>query len=211
MRRTLLLATVLGLALAPAAQAASVTLGKPCYQERTRAEATGEGFAPAAPYRASLNGTPFGSGTTNPSGAWKATFNAPVLPGGTAQKRHTLSVTDGANSASARFRVTTLSAEFFPQTGLIRRLRVRFRLFGFGQGTTAYLHYIRPNGRRKRTVRLGRTSGACGHLTTRRQTRLFPFDPENGVWSFQFDTRRRYSRTSKPRVIQRRRVFPVLR
>jgi hypothetical protein len=57
-----------------------------------------------------------------------------------------------------------------------------------------YLHYVRPNGKLKRTVRLGRAQGVCGEIARTSRRKLFPFRAERGTWHLQFDTRKRYRR-----------------
>ncbi len=84
----------------------------------------------------------------------------------------------------------------------VRTWRAVFRLYGFGRGK-AYIHYVNPKGRFKKTVRLGRLRGPCGKLRTRKR-RVLPFrNPQFGFWRLQFDTRRRYDKdTRKKRVIR---------
>ena len=72
---------------------------------------------------------------------------------------------------------------------------MRFKVFGFGLVTAnpiVYLHYVRPNGKLKRTIRLGRAQGVCGQIKRTARKKLFPFSAERGKWKLQFDTRRRY-------------------
>jgi hypothetical protein len=47
-------------------------------------------------------------------------------------------------------------------------------------------------GKSKRTLRIGRLSGACGGLKTRK--RLLPRDAALGLHTIQFDTFRKYDR-----------------
>jgi hypothetical protein len=75
-----------------------------------------------------------------------------------------------------------------------------------GEGRPAvYLHTVDPRGRLRRTARLGRATGACGDLTSRRRT-LLPFRPVRGTWRLQLDPWRTYRRTTRPRVVQPVRV-----
>jgi hypothetical protein len=63
---------------------------------------------------------------------------------------------------------------------------VRFRLYGIGAGRPPIsLTWIDPRGRLRRTVAIGRASGPCGRLTTRRR-RLLPFAPMRGTWRLRF-------------------------
>ncbi len=56
-----------------------------------------------------------------------------------------------------------------------------------------YAHYVRPSGGVRKTESLGRASGQCGYLLTRR-LRIFPFSPAAGRWVLQVDTQRAYAR-----------------
>ena len=60
---------------------------------------------------------------------------------------------------------------------------MRFLVYGFGPLLTAfnkstvqtvYMHVFQPGGRRRGTFNVGRTSGACGDLRTRRR-KILPF------------------------------------
>jgi hypothetical protein len=93
--------------------------------------------------------------------------------------------------------VTTFKADFAPGSGNPSSLRVRFSVFGFAlaaPGRSVYVHYIRPNGKRKKTVRLGKARGVCGKIERTAKRRLFPFRAERGNWKLQFDTSKRYRR-----------------
>jgi hypothetical protein len=71
---------------------------------------------------------------------------------------------------------------------------VRITLYGWGRARTVYLHFVPPRSRRaKRTIRIARTEGMCGHAT-RRLRHFWPFLPRtSGTWRLQFDTRATYS------------------
>ena len=76
---------------------------------------------------------------------------------------------------------------------------MRFKVFGFGLVTAnpiVYLHYVRPNGKLKRTIRLGSAQGVCGQIKRTSRKKLFPFSAERGKWKLQFDTRKRYRKGS---------------
>lgn len=202
----------LALALAPAVTAAAATLAtdSPCYLEERTVAVTGAGFTPNAPYTATLDGAPLGDGTTDATGGFTASFKSAKLASTTGERTFTLQVADGANTASAQFRVTQFLADFQPSSGDPKTLKVRFQVFGFGPGSTVYVHYVRPRGRHRKTVRLGRARGPCGSIPTTRLRRLFPFAAERGVWKLQFTTRRTYRKTNKPRIVipvRIRRIF----
>jgi hypothetical protein len=193
------LATALAIAAAApaAASAAQIQTDRGCYQDHTGTVAvSGNGFDANQPYSVSLDGKQLGTGasTTDAAGGIAGSFEAPQLSGD-AVHTYTLTVTQGANTATTTFAVTPFLADFTPGSGNPKTLRVRFKIFGFGLVTphpTAYLHYVRPNGKVKRTIRLGKAQGTCGQITHTSKKRLFPFHAGRGTWRLQFDTHKRY-------------------
>lgn len=196
------LALVAGGAAAPAAYArARITLDPGCYLSSEQGELNGSGFKPNATWTARLNGTRrLGSGRTDGRGRLRARFTAPVYRGTRGTKEYGLSVTDGANVARVRFRMTPLDASFSPTVGDPRTLRVRWRVLGLGPRRGVYVHYVRPNGRLEETLRIGTTDPVCGSLKTGRIA-LFPFDYGLGRWTFQVDTSIRYRPDTRPRLL----------
>jgi hypothetical protein len=193
------LATALAIAAAApaAASAAQIQTDRGCYQDHTGTVAvSGNGFDANQPYSVSLDGKQLGTGasTTDAAGGIAGSFEAPQLSGD-AVHTYTLTVTQGANTATTTFAVTPFLADFTPGSGNPKTLRVRFKIFGFGLVTphpTAYLHYVRPNGKVKRTIRLGKAQGTCGQITHTSKKKLFPFHAGRGTWRLQFDTHKRY-------------------
>jgi hypothetical protein len=193
------LATALAIAAAApaAASAAQIQTDRGCYQDHTGTVAvSGNGFDANQPYSVSLDGKQLGTGasTTDAAGGIAGSFEAPQLSGD-AVHTYTLTVTQGANTATTTFAVTPFLADFTPGSGNPKTLRVRFKIFGFGLVTphpTAYLHYVRPNGKVKRTIRLGKAQGTCGQISRTARKKLFPFRAERGTWRLQFDTHKRY-------------------
>jgi hypothetical protein len=214
MHRLLVTATALGaLALADVAAAAVVQTDFSCYLQRKTVRLTGTGFTPGAPYQAALDGTPLGSGVVNSDGTISGTFASRRLPAGAHERRYRLTISDGTATANTLFRVTRFTADFRPSTGDPRTLRVRFQLYGFGPNRAIYLHYIRPGSPRNarardvhKTIRLGRARGVCGKIPRTELRRLFPFAARHGDWRLQFDTRRTFRATARPRIVQRVRV-----
>jgi hypothetical protein len=200
------LATALAIAAAApaAASAAQIQTDRGCYQDHTGTVAvSGNGFDANQPYSVSLDGKQLGTGasTTDAAGGIAGSFEAPQLSGD-AVHTYTLTVTQGANTATTTFAVTPFLADFTPGSGNPKTLRVRFKIFGFGLVTphpTAYLHYVRPNGKVKRTIRLGKAQGTCGQISRTARKKLFPFRAGRGTWRLQFDTHKRY-RKGKPGV-----------
>jgi hypothetical protein len=200
------LATALAIAAAApaAASAAQIQTDRGCYQDHTGTVAvSGNGFDANQPYSVSLDGKQLGTGasTTDAAGGIAGSFEAPQLSRD-AVHAYALTVTQGANTATTTFAVTPFLADFTPGSGNPKTLRVRFKIFGFGLVTphpTAYLHYVRPNGKVKRTIRLGKAQGTCGQISRTARKKLFPFRAERGTWRLQFDTHKRY-RKGKPGV-----------
>lgn len=165
---------------------------------------SGNQFTPNAQYQISIDGQPLtnGTGTFDGAGAFLGTFSTSPLAGfDVRQKTWTVRVDEGANSASTTFRTSDIFADFSPTRGNPSALRVSWKAYGFklAQGSAAtnppvYLHYIRPNGKRRLTVKLGTATGACGQLKPTAKRRLFPFQAERGLWKLQVDTNKRFRR-----------------
>jgi hypothetical protein len=199
--RSIALATAVAAAAAlpAAASAATIQADKACYQDNTGTVAvSGTGFDPDQPYQVSLDGQalPNGTGTTGADGSVAGSLPTPELSG-TSVHAYSLSITQGANTATTTFSVTPFLADFTPGSGNPKTLHVRFKIFGFGlvdANPIVYLHYVRPNGKLKRTIRLGKAQGVCGQIPRTSKRKLFPFNAERGKWKLQFDTHHAYHR-----------------
>src|SRR3954452_4737001 len=177
-----------GAAGAGAATKAKIVLDPRCYLSHGSGLLTGSGFRPRSAWTAKLAGTKqIGTGRIDASGKIRARFTAPQYHGTSGTRELTLSVTDGPHVASTTFLMTPLDASFSPRTGDPARLRVRWRVLGLGQHHGVYVHYVQPNGKLKRTLRIGTTRGPCGSLKTG-PIALFPFRYSYGTWTFQIDT-----------------------
>ena len=212
--RPLLTVLAAGLALAPAATAATLATDKRCYQEGADVVVTGTGFLPVRLVGVALDNQPLGFAATNDQGIFRNKLVAPSLPSGQRERVHALAASEGTNSATARFRATEVLAGFSPTAGILGTLRVRFHVYGFGlykSGAKVYVHYVRPNGRLRRTVYLGAAIGVCGHIRRTSKRLLFPFSPERGTWKLQFDTRKGYygKATAKSKYAWFRRTVQV--
>ncbi|MDQ3677131.1 MAG: hypothetical protein M3401_10065 [Actinomycetota bacterium] len=193
----LLLAAALA-ATSPAAAATLQTLSR-CYQEKDDVVAAGSGFAPNSLITVTRDATNLGSAYADAAGAFQVRFRTPKLPARAHERGYDLVATDGANTAVVRYRATKLLADFAPGAGNLATLRVRFHVRGFNllkRKSSVYLHYVRPNGKLRRTIRLGRARGTCGHILRTKRRRLFAFNAQRGRWTLQFDTRQRYERAS---------------
>jgi hypothetical protein len=199
-------AGVLALLLAApgAASGAQIATDRGCYLDKRNVTLSGTGFTPGAPYQVTLDGQPItgGTGRVDPAGGVTGTFVPRLSDQGARirQHRYTLAVQEGSNTAATQFTVTKFLADFNPASGDPKRLRVRFSVYGFGLSAPnpeVYLHYVRPDGKLRRTIRLGRAKGSCGAIKRTARKRLFPFDAARGTWRLQFDTNREY-RVGKP-------------
>jgi hypothetical protein len=197
-----LVASLVAFAAAGAAAAKpKIVLAPGCYLSGGVGLLTGSGFRPNGSWTAKLAGTKqIGTGAIDARGKIRARFTAPRYHGTEGTRELTLSVTDGPHVGSTTFLMTPLSASFSPRTGDPATLRVHWRVLGLGARHGVYVHYIQPNGKLKRTLRIGTTRGACGSLKTG-PIALFPFRYAYGTWTFQVDTSSRYLATTKPRLL----------
>jgi hypothetical protein len=194
-------------ALAPALAApadagaqASIRLAPGCYESHEQGSLTGKGFTPNATWTAKLDHThTLGSGHTDAKGRIDARFTAPAYHGTAGTRKLTLTVGDGHRSAQTSLLMTPLSASFTPRTGDPATMRVRWRVLGLTPHRGVYVHYIQPNGRPRRTVRIGTTHADCELKTG--PIALFPFDYTLGRWTFQVDASPRYSAKTLPRLL----------
>jgi len=191
-------ALTLAAAIPAAASAAQIQTDRSCYQNNTGTVAvTGNGFDPNQPYQVTLDGKPLpnGTGTTDAAGGVAGSFPTPELDGVNGVHAYALGIVEGANAPTTNFSVTPFFADFTPGSGNPKTLHVRFKVFGFGlvdANPLVYLHYVRPNGKVKRTIKLGRAQGVCGQIKRTARKKLFPFNAERGHWKLQFDTNKGY-------------------
>jgi hypothetical protein len=202
---TIPLFAALALALLPAAVGAAtrarIVLSPGCYLSGGSGLLTGSGFRPSSSWTAKLAGTKqIGTGRIDARGRIRARFTAPKYHGTAGTRELTLSVTDGPHVASTTFTMTPLGASFSPRVGDPATLRVRWRVLGLGEHHGVYVHYIQPNGKLKRTLRIGTTRGPCGSLKTG-PIALFPFRYAYGTWTFQVDASARFSTATTPRLL----------
>ena len=195
-------AAVLGASSAIGAEPqAKIVLDPGCYLSNGSGLLTGSGFRANGRWTAKLAGTKeIGTGRIDARGAIRARFTAPQYHGTRGTRELTLSVTDGPHVASTTFLMTPLDASFSPRTGNPARLRVRWRVLGLGEQHGVYVHYVKPNGKLKRTLRIGTTRGPCGSLKTG-PIALFPFRYSYGTWTFQIDTSLSYRTSTTPRLL----------
>ncbi len=196
----LLAAAVASAAGAAGAHAATLATDTRCYQEASQdIIVSGTGFAPSSVVTISRDGALLGSTQTDANGAFRNKIDTPELPQDVRERLYAISATDTTNTARTSYRSTRIFASFRPRTGNPSTLKVRFSIFGFGlvrRRAPVYLHYVRPNGRAARTIKLGTATGVCGAIPQTKERRLFAFEASKGVWILQFDTRAKYERAT---------------
>lgn len=195
------------LALPAAAQAATLKANKSCYENGTNARLVGTGFAPQSPVRFAVNGRELANHvTSDDSGRIIVAYSPP--PAITERKLVIRATDSDDTSATATIFVTRerqVTADP-SRSSNVRTWRAVFRMFGFGTGGNAgFIHYVNPNGRFMKTVRIGALRGPCGRVKSAKR-RVLPFsNPQFGRWKLQFDTRRQYRKR-----IKNKKVIPVV-
>jgi hypothetical protein len=187
-----------------AASAATLDAGKSCYFNDNVAQLSGSGFASDSSIVFTVNGERIDqSVTSDPAGEVFVRYDPPPTR---RERRLVIEATDSEDTSarttirvSAKRRVTARP----DHADDVRKWRAVMRLFGFGRGR-AFIHYLNPNDKHKKTVRLGRLHGPCGRLKTDKRL-VMPFpNPQFGTWHLQFDVRRRYDPDRK-----RKQTIPV--
>ena len=110
-------------------------------------------------------------------------------------KLRSLVATDAANPANVattQFLGSALAVKVRPRNGAVGR-RLRVNASGFTTGKRLYAHVVRR--RYRRNVFVGKLKGPCRTAKARR--RIVPSSLPAGVYTVQFDTRRKYSRKTK--------------
>jgi hypothetical protein len=190
-RSLAVVAGVAALAVPASASGAELKVSpqKPCYGSGESVNLLGTGFTPLTSANITRNGSLVGALNTDANGAFNGVL---TLREYTRRRTRTYTATDGASStltASTQITVSPVVVGLKPATGAPGRL-MTITARGFTTGNTLWAHVTR--GKSTRTVKIGRLSGACGGLKTRK--RLLPQNAALGVHTIQFDTFRRYSR-----------------
>jgi len=183
----------LALAAPASAQAATLSLDKPCYAVGDGAVLSGTGYTPNGRVGFVVGGQALASAVTaDPAGNFRQPFPAPRTQSADTRKV-SITATDQTNPALTATTTLTLSrlvVRVRPRSGRASRPR-RIRARGFtAQGRTLYMHIRRKGGRgRVRNVRLGRLTRPCRTLSVKR--RLFSSRTASGRYRIIFDTARR--------------------
>lgn len=211
LRLTFPLVLALALAASPA-QAAVLNANKQCYREGDDKDPVifgGGPFTPRGMVNVTRDGLSIGALEANPAGMVSGLLTRPPIIDPARQRPFTIVATDARNPAltgTLTRLVSQLDVNVRP-TGGRPAIRRRIAARGFTGGTNLYAHIVR--GRKRRNVAIGRLAGPCGTLTARK--RIFRKDTRNGSYVVQFDSNRRYSTTSHPKLVFRVRIFTVLR
>lgn len=205
-------AVLLAGAVPASAGAATLTVNKPCYREGQTGLASGLGFTPNSQVNFTLDGQPFTDPANPPVADATGNVNASFENGSprlgnkpVPQKSYVLGASDGTNSAQTTFTSTRLDVGVTPKRGNPgKRKRVRAR--GFDEGKLLRFHVRGP---RRRNGKVGRVKGACGKVN--RRVKIFRATYPSGVYTVQFDQRRKYSTRTNPRVVFQVTIFRVTR
>ncbi len=196
------------LAVAAPAQAATLVGDQACYQENEPVKVTGSGYTPNGVVNFSRDNLAFGTLTADPAGNITGTGAAPRI-GSTTQRSFLLEARDATNPAlvgTINPIVTRFGVTVKPRGGNPARQR-RIKARGFTEGRTLYVH-VRRNGRGK-NIKLGRLKRPCGVKSVKK--RIFSRKAKPGIYTVQFDTRRRYSSKTFPKVTYRVTIFRTVR
>jgi hypothetical protein len=193
------LTAAVGLAAPAAADAAALTgtPAKPCYRAGESVTLAGSGYTPNGVVSITSDGAPLGTDVADGAGNFSGALRVGV-PSGEKVKTYAASdQSNPANTASVQLRISALAVNLRPRTGRPNR-RFRIGARGFTTGRTLYAHVVR--GAFRRTVRIGRLKGPCRKISARK--RLFPGSIATGRYRVQFDTRRRYRRGTKVKIVR---------
>jgi hypothetical protein len=187
-------AAAVALVGAASAQAATLSVagGKACYRAGDALILSGTGYTPGAPVDVTLEGRELGTLTADAAGNISSPLQVGNLRG---VSRRTLVATDAANpaiTATARFLGSSLLVKVRPQNGAAGR-KLRINASGFTTGKRLYAH-VRRKGY-LRNIFIGKLKGPCRTLKLRK--RVLSAGTPSGVYTVQFDTKRRYSKKTK--------------
>lgn len=193
-RATAALTVALALLVAAPAEAATLTVvgSNSCYRAGDSVTLAGSGFTPGGQASITLDGQSLGVWPTDAAGNFSAPLNIGALKG---VRLRTLVATDAANPANvaqAQFLGSALAVTVKPSTGAAGR-RLRIKASGFTTGKRLYAHVVR--GKFRSNVFIGKLKGPCRTATARR--RVLSAALSAGVYTVQFDTKRRFSKKTK--------------
>jgi len=179
---------------ASAAEAATLTVGggKDCYRAGDALLLGGSGYTPGGLVNVTLEGRQLGTLTADAAGNISSPLQVGNLRGVSQRSVVATDATNPALTATSQFLGSSLLVKVRPQSGAAGR-RLRLNASGFTTGERLYAHVKRKG--YLRNVFIGKLKGPCHTLKVRKRvlTRATP----NGVYTVQFDTKRRYSKKTK--------------
>jgi hypothetical protein len=180
---------------ASAAEAATLSIAgnKDCYRAGDSLTVSGTGYTPGGPVNVTFEGRQFGTLTADAAG----NITTGSLPVGALRgvSQRTFVATDATNpaiTATTQFLGAALVVKVKPQDGTAGR-KLRVSASGFTTGKRLYAHILRKGYRRN--VFIGKLKGPCHTLKKRK--RVLTASTPNGVYTVQFDTKKRYSKKTK--------------
>lgn len=211
------IATLAGCAVAAAAAgAATIQTAIPCARYAGGGLATvpvaGSGFTPGATVRVGYGSDLGAFLTAGPDGSLAGAILPPTsfISSRANEAVFPLSAEDQSNTAitaSGTARIARITVDV-PQNTRNTRKKVKYQVVGFPNGRVVYAHYV-FGGKRRKSVKIGRTKGDCGRITKR--LRFLPVNrPRNGTWRIYFSNRKRYSKASALYLVKVT-VFSVFR
>jgi hypothetical protein len=203
MRSRTIAAAVIGLTAAGGAadaHASTLAVDAGCYLSGSPITAAGTGFTASGPVNFAFDGQLSASGVADAAGNISQPLTAPILAPNTHQHTYSLGAQDQTNpalTATVPVTVTDRIATVSPHRARPKR-KVKFGIHALNPGQPVFLHYVFH--RKQRYVKkLGTAAPPCGSLTVR--TRFFPVNkPRTGTWTFQFDNKRHYSKSTQPQI-----------
>jgi hypothetical protein len=197
----------LALAVPATASAATLSVNKSCYGPGDAVVLSGTGFTPNNQAAVSITGQQLGLANVNPIGEFEVTVPAPSIRA--KRRTDTVTATDQANlalTASVPVQLSSLDVKVTPKNGdPSKRKKIVAR--GFTTGEVLWAH-VRRSGK-ARNVKIGKLKSACKTITKKR--RIFPADAAVGVYTVQFDTKRKYSSKTRPNITFLVTVFRTFR
>jgi hypothetical protein len=187
-------AGVVALAIPSTASAASLTVSpqKPCYSSGEAINLLGAGFTPLGIAHITRDGQPLPGPTdleTDANGAFNGRLTLGQDSGRQTKTYAATDTTDPTLTAAVQITVAAPRVGLKPANGPPGRV-MTITARGFATGPTLWAHVTHKGS--TRNLKIGRLTGACGALKTRR--RLLPRNAGLGVHRIQFDTFRRYDR-----------------
>jgi hypothetical protein len=198
------LATAIVVATPAAAGTLTLSGSKRCYRYGDTLVLNGSGFSPNDQVSITVDGNAAGIASSDAAGNFSGPLSVGMMKG---VRKRTVIATDAvdpANVGQAQFLGSALDVTVKPRNGAAGR-KLRLKASGFTTGKRLYAHVFRK--RYKRNLFLGKLKGPCRTLKVRK--RVLPPGTPTGVYTVQFDTKRRYSKKTKVWVKFTVTVFPT--